>query len=268
MRIGALLHFEDTPHNLHEHFYPNIDLISRALVVLAVEKSAQLSTGVAHSRHLYAVFSKLSVSDKDSDALFALFVKLGVVVPLDCCRCLLPFRLPTGRGGLNLTFSKYLTPCDGDPDSTAPTYIRRFYSLVGLPQSFWGQFISALVLQIQIALEPEDKTGGKTKTADTMFWNSGILAHYDEGCFVVTSVEKDSSPSVYTKPLQQSKRCVESGLDIVVFDRRRQFAALGLICSHIDRLLQDWIDSKKELCLSASILVFCCDIELFPEQMK
>lgn len=247
MRIGALLHYEDTPRNLHEHFYLDMNVVSRVLVALTSDRSAHLSSGVAHARHIYAVFSKVSVSDI-SDAMFALLIKLSVLVPLDCCRCLLPFRLPSVKPGLNLTLSQYLTPSNATskPDCSGPTYVRRLYSITGLPPCFWGRFTSALVVQIQRVLDSLETAGEHRAKTNAMFWARGIVAIYDEGCFIVNVVVNDDS-SEYARPLEGAKRCVESGLDVVVFDRRRQFAALGLICSHIERLLQEWSDSGGKL---------------------
>ena len=248
MRIGALIHFEDTPRNLHEYFFTNIDLISRLLVALTAGNSPHLSSGVAHARHIYAVLNSMSGSEANSSALFALLVKVGVVGPLDCCHCLLPFRLPSERNGLKLTLSHYLRPSDNDgrPESSAPTYVRRLYSISGLPPSFWGRFINALVLQIQRVLNTLESADEQKAASNAVFWATGILALYNDGLFVVSAVMRGQS-SEYMVPIECSKPCVDSGLDIVVFDRRRRFVALGLICGHVERLLQEWIDSSGNL---------------------
>jgi Leucine-rich repeat (LRR) protein len=243
MRIGALIHFEDTPRNLHEYFFTDIDLISRILVALTSGHSPHLSSGVAHARHIYAVLNKMSGSEAAGSALFAFLVKVGVVGPLDCCHCLLPFRLSPERNGLKLTLSHYLSPCNGNLENSAPTYVRRLYSISGLPPSFWGRFINALVLQIQHVLNTLESTDEQKVASNAVFWATGILALYNDGLFVVSAVTQDQS-SEYMVPIPYSKRCTDSGLDIVVFDRRRRFVALGLICSHVERLLQEWIDSS------------------------
>ena len=246
MRIGALLHFEDTLRNLHEYFYLNMNVISRILVALASGSCTLLSSGVIHARHIYSLFRKLSVSDADGDALFALLIKVGVLVPLDCRRCLLPFRLPSEKPGLNLALSQYLTPCANTTNTSGPTYVRRLYSTPILPSCFWGRFISALVLQIQGVLDSLETAGEHRAKTNAIFWAGGIVAIYDEGCLVVNAVVNDDS-NEDVKPMESGRLCVESGLDIVVFDRRRQFAALGLVCSHIEALLQEWIDKNGKL---------------------
>ena len=242
IRIGGLLHFEDTTQNLYEYFYVNLDLISQIVVALTAARSGHLSSGVAHSRHIHAVFKQLSVSESDSDAFLALLIKLGVAVPLDSChsRFLLPFRLPSERSGLKLTLSHYLSPSDADSTSTGPTYVRRLYAIDGSPRSFWGQFISALVLEIQSTLGARESPAGRHHKSNSIFWASGIISLYEDGCFAVNVVMKDGSMAEYTKPIEKTKQCVENGLDIIVFDRRRRFAALGWICSHVERLLNEW----------------------------
>ena len=262
MRIGSLLHYEDTPRNLYQYFFLNMDIVSRVLVAVTSGGSSHLSSGVSHTRHIYAIFTKLSISAADGDALFALLIKLSVVVPLDCCRCLLPFRLPRQKPGLNLSLSQYLIPIQSEqsdvpiqsdvdtdlmPDARA-TYVRRLYSITSLPPCFWGQFVSALLVQIQPLLDSLHDGDGdhnhdqhQAKT-DAVFWAGGIVALYDEGCFIVNVVESDLSEE--TGSMEGGKLCMKNGLDIVVFDRRRRFAVLGLICSHVERLLQEWIDTS------------------------
>jgi serine/threonine protein kinase len=245
VRIGALLHFEDTPRNLHEYFYLNMNVVSLILVALASGGCTFLSSGVIHVRHIYSLFKKLSVSDADGNALFALLIKLSVLVPLDCRRCLLPFRLPSEKPGLNLALSQYLSPCEDTTNTgtSGPTYVRRLYSAPCLPSCFWGRFISALVLQIQGVLDSLETVGKHRAKTNAIFWAGGIVALYDEGCLVVNAVmNNDWNEDV--KPMESSRVCVKNGLDIVVFDRRRQFAALGLVCSHIEALFQEWIDQN------------------------
>jgi serine/threonine protein kinase/Leucine-rich repeat (LRR) protein len=239
VRIGGLLHFEDATQNIYEYFYINLDLISQIIVALTASRSNHLSSGVAHSRHIHAVFKQLSVPESDSNAFLTLLIKLGVAVPLDDChsRFLLPFRLPSERNGLKLTLSHYLIPNDADPTNTTPTYVRRLYAIDGSLRSFWGQFISALVIDLQRTLDEKEKLGHK---ANSIFWASGIVSLYEDGCFVVNVITKDRSMAEYTKPIEKTKQSVENGLDIIVFDRSRRFTALGWICSHVERLLNEW----------------------------
>lgn len=209
---------------------------------LRTEGTCNSFSGVVHSRHIFASLKRLSVPHSDSDAFFALLIKLGIAVPLDSCRChyLLPFRLPTEKPGLNVALSQYLSPTYDVPEGTAPTYVRRLYSLEELPPNFWGKLVSALLLEVKTVLDLPEASRRPRVQANSTFWSSGIMTHYEDGCFVVNAVAKDVLGG-YTEPIFGTKKCVDNGLDIIVFDRHRRFSALGWICSHIERLLQEWI---------------------------
>ena len=245
VRIAGLIHFEDTPSNLYQHCFPNFDVISHILVALTSSKSLHFSSGIAHSRDIYALLKQVlgSSNNEVRNALFSLLIKLEVLVPIGCCRYVLPFRLQKERNGLNLSLSQYLTPYPSGDDNSSPTYVRRLYELNPLPSFFWNRLISALVQKSQIPLGAE---GQYQKTITSAFWAKGMVSHYENGCFIVTAVEEESQSDDCFARIECSKRCITSatGLDIVVFDRYRRFAALGLICSVVESLLQEWVASK------------------------
>ena len=259
-RIGALVHYSDTPGNLYEYYFTDLSALTEIIVSLSAtatsHRPAALLTrsGFVSKTQLQHLISSEPHLIQDNDGINAcltLLAKLHIIVPIDADYYLLPFRLPKERPGLNLSFSQFLSA----NDDNLPC-VRRIYSTTQLPPVFWGQLIGILVQDMSrllsgLALGKE----GEVIHPHTVYWRDGFVIFYSSGCLVVEAIvplddgnDSLSSSSSTTRKLSvepKGKRCTTWGIDICVFDTFRRFAALGIVCDHVETLL-DENDIKAE----------------------
>eukprot|EP00118_Oscarella_pearsei_P018280 m.186686 g.186686 ORF g.186686 m.186686 type:complete len:2135 (+) comp39354_c0_seq50:173-6577(+) len=255
-RVGALVHFNDTPGSLYQFFFPNLSSLTQIIQILSCRGNSRFARACVVSetyfRYLFTDFDVFKSTDLK--AILTLLKKLQIIVPVNK-DYLLPFRLPMERPGFNLSISQFMP---FKTDGNLPC-VRRIYSTEQLPPGFWSRMISFFVQEMPRLSRTLTSSDGITAISPhSVYWQDGLALFYPTGCCIVEAIvpdddgDNDSHESGdkekfagrwYRNQKQlldaQAITLTKWGLDISVFDSSRRYSAFGFACDRVEMFLNE-----------------------------
>ncbi|XP_038069543.1 leucine-rich repeat serine/threonine-protein kinase 2-like isoform X2 [Patiria miniata] len=224
---GVLLHYNDPVQQLKEMYFVDPEWLCKimALVVTVREINPFISpNGQMRIIDLPILFTRSE--DLPIKRLLPQYLKLlekfEVALPITDTELLIPCKMPSQKPAISL------------PSSNRQDLLHRVYDMPYVPIGLWSRLIlRLLVFSTQMLQTPSSVESASSDDISkvTKYWREGIYVCWSrEAFFCVESLRKSLD-----------------GLKITVPQTKDGNRLLGLLCDHVDDLIEEWFPGLTEM---------------------
>ncbi|XP_078283417.1 leucine-rich repeat serine/threonine-protein kinase 1 [Rhinoraja longicauda] len=246
IETGAVLHFPDTSHGLHNLYFLHPVWLSQCLLkIINVKASQSLAmNGVMRVSELRKLLVGTGFTQHTEEQYLQFLAKFEIALPIANDSYLLPHLLPS-KPGID----------SGQLQRPGTCTIQRLFKMNFVPVGFWQRFIARILISLSDMdaqlVDNERKVrrcGGsrasaysftrtrrrnrcstfRVKRNQTIYWQEGLQLTYEGGCLSVESSEVNW------------KRKKSAGIKIMCQSETRDFSAVAFITDHVNSLIDQW----------------------------
>ncbi|XP_071805537.1 leucine-rich repeat serine/threonine-protein kinase 2-like isoform X2 [Asterias amurensis] len=222
---GVLLHYNDPVSQLKDMYFVDPEWLCKmmALIVTVREINPYINShGVIRISDINVLFSR--TEDLPMNLIpqyLKLLEKFEVALPVNEKELMIPCKMPRQRPTISL------------PLSNKQDMLHRFYEMPYVPIGLWSRLIlRLLVFSTQMLRTPSSVASSDEDASKvTKYWREGIYVRWTKEAFFCV------------EPLKKGL----DGLKITVPQSKDGNRLLGLLCDHVDDLIEEWFPGLTEI---------------------